>query len=204
LQQRNQPTHIGTLSDWSSVTPGYLSSCGLHNGTLSCWGYNQNGLVGDGSGTNRSAPVDIGEPNAWSQVSLRTLTACALRRGALRCWGQVNIGTEIEGVHLAPVALDTATDWLELSVGVSYQCGRRNDGLYCWRLFNANDGTTVTPMPDVPKQFSTDTNWRVLSAYNSICGLHENRLDCWGANWWGQLGDGSLQDRVIPAPAIFP
>jgi alpha-tubulin suppressor-like RCC1 family protein len=64
-------------------------ACARHaDGTVSCWGENITGEIGDGSTTPRSAPVPVvGLTNA-TQISTATGRTCALRStGAPVCWG---------------------------------------------------------------------------------------------------------------------
>ena len=43
-----------------------------------------------------------------------------------------------------------------------------------------------------------------LAGYQSCVLLINGSVQCWGANWWGQLGDGSATHRYSPANVILP
>jgi len=50
-------------TDWASVSLGDFHSCGERtDGTLHCWGNNQNGQLGDGTTGNKSEPVQVLNP----------------------------------------------------------------------------------------------------------------------------------------------
>ena len=49
-------------------------------------------------------------------------------------------------------------------------------------------------------QIGTDTDWAMLSAGGShtVAIKKDGTLWAWGFNWWGQLGDGTNEDKNIP------
>jgi alpha-tubulin suppressor-like RCC1 family protein len=67
----------------------------LYPYSTSCWGYNQEGAVGDGSTTDRATPVLVwSSESAQSSISVGAYHACAVLPGAVdlhppkpRCWG---------------------------------------------------------------------------------------------------------------------
>ena len=65
---------------------------GMHalrnNGTVSCWGSNEFGQIGDGSTNVRLTPVAVDGLDGVSEVSLGEVHSCALRNnGTVSCWG---------------------------------------------------------------------------------------------------------------------
>lgn len=67
---RRQPTHVGTDTDWSTVDAGIYFACATKTtGTLWCWGYNGYGQLGIGRRGTERAPVQVGRSAAWEQVS---------------------------------------------------------------------------------------------------------------------------------------
>ncbi|MDP3112124.1 MAG: hypothetical protein Q8M71_08490 [Thermodesulfovibrionales bacterium] len=51
-----------------------------------------------------------------------------------------------------------------------------------------------------PQQIGTDNTWASISAgyVHTIALKSDGTLWAWGANWWGQLGDGTNTDRWSP------
>jgi alpha-tubulin suppressor-like RCC1 family protein len=98
------------------------------------------------------------------QIGAGDQQTCARNRdGSLLCWGQDNEGQIGDGQHLldeADVLLPTPvvnlTDAVELAVGSEHTCARTRD----------------------------DAVW------------------CWGADGFGQLGDGSTNDQSKPTPVM--
>lgn len=63
-------------------------------------------------------------------------------------------------------------------------------------------GLALAASPSAGQQPVAPVGWRALSAGSDhTCGLTtDGRVFCWGANEYGQLGDGTRNSRWIPAP----
>ncbi|HKR07894.1 MAG TPA: hypothetical protein VJS39_01780 [Gemmatimonadaceae bacterium] len=96
-----------------------------------------------------------------------------------------------------------AQHWALLTSGTYHSCGLTVDGLaYCWGLnpsgaLGARDSVraTVRPVPVV-----TDLSFKSISVSGPItCGISTvGRAYCWGAGFYGGLGDGL--DKSSPLP----
>jgi alpha-tubulin suppressor-like RCC1 family protein len=64
-------------------------TCALHaTGTVSCWGYNGQGQLGDGTNTDRSTPVDVIGLSGVAKIATGWRHACAqATTGTVKCWG---------------------------------------------------------------------------------------------------------------------
>jgi len=147
------------------------------------------------------------------------------------CWGlnqvgQLGTGTLGEA-SLSPIAVTGSKHFREVSVGPNHTCAVNPFGaIWCWG-FNINgelgDGTMtpsgclvdardcVSPVP--VRVHSNGLVFRQVSAGGGTtgptgnggytCGVTiDNRAYCWGFNKYGSLGDGSLTQRLIPAPVV--
>ena len=125
------PTRVGVANDWSQVSAGGVSSCGIRTGgLLFCWGGNANGQVGDGTTSQRTSPVQIGASKVWQQVATSGFSnypddahACAVASsgttGSLWCWGgndvgQLGIGSTTQA--LTPTQVGTSIGWGSVAV----------------------------------------------------------------------------------------
>jgi alpha-tubulin suppressor-like RCC1 family protein len=100
--------------------------------------------------------------------------------------------------------------FLSISVGSSVACGLTSDGTaHCWgdhlhgalgdgRMRdpkNPNDRPRMTPAPVLGDR----TFQSVAAGWYRACGLTADGVAyCWGWNDYGQLGDGTTQDRAEP------
>lgn len=97
---------------------------------------------------------------------------------------------------LGTVASAEALVFRQVTAGNFYTCGLTTGGLaYCWgandfgQLGNGRAGRAET----LPVAVVGDIAFRQISAgWNHTCGVTlNNRLFCWGSNYFDQLGDGS-------------
>ncbi len=76
------PIQVGT-DTWTQVSSGGYSGgfmCAIRSdGSLSCWGSNGPGTVGDGTTTARVTPYPTGGASNWTSVSAGGNHACAIR-----------------------------------------------------------------------------------------------------------------------------
>jgi hypothetical protein len=80
---------IAGLANVSSISVGSDHGCAvLADATVSCWGDNRAGQLGDGTRDSRTAAQVIPDLAGVIQVTAGTLHSCALLRdGHVRCWG---------------------------------------------------------------------------------------------------------------------
>jgi len=85
----NDPTKIGTDSDWQSISAGFNNSFAIkENGTLWGWGQNDLGQLGDGTQVDKLIPTQIGIESNWIMVSAGQRHTVALKNnGDLYTWG---------------------------------------------------------------------------------------------------------------------
>ena len=217
IDDRYEPTQVGTATDWRFVSATASHSCGIRNDdSLWCWGNNGFGQAsGDGTTSHGLVtPVRVGG-GTWKTVRVGSLYTCAIRTDStLWCWGynvygQLGDGSIAE--RSTPVQIGTAT-WIALSAGYSHTCGIQTDrSLWCWgdnREGQVGNGTTNNGVLR-PTQVGTATDWRAVTASNTFffgsgrlghtCGIRDGgSLWCWGSNAGGALGDGTFTRRLLP------
>ena len=204
---------------WSWIDGGWNFTCGLSpQGGAYCWGSGGDGKLGNGSTSDDSFPSavwtgakPVGVP--WSALAVGYGTVCGLAGGAAYCWGynvdgQVGNGTRTFGPVSQPQAVSSNRTWRSISVGTGHACGVDSAGAgFCWGSNGSGElgnGTTGTVDDSIPRPVTFAGTWRSIEAgESSSCGLASSGLVyCWGANNYGQLGNGSIgtTDDSLPAP----
>jgi alpha-tubulin suppressor-like RCC1 family protein len=163
------PTHIVSLA-----STGVTSYAVRSDGTLWAWGANDHGQIGDGTTADRAAPVQVGADNDWVSVSASRVEAAAPDEST------------------APIALKRdGTLW---TWGGSAEFGPPADALF-WEHYY--DQWPRPPIPDyrTPVRVGDTSDWAVVtrSAYHTLAIKTDGSLWVWGANFYGELGDGTGQ-----------
>jgi alpha-tubulin suppressor-like RCC1 family protein len=149
----------GAVDKVVQISAGGASACAVTSaGALYCWGTNQNGAVGDGTTTTRSAAVRItkdvtgAELGPVAQVSAGMMHVCAaLKDGAVYCWGDDSAGQLGDGMNL----VDSGVSALQ---------------------------------QHAPKKVAGVTAAFVESGFLHSCVPSMNGYTCWGSNGAGELG----------------
>ena len=136
-------SQIGVMSFNGSISAGYYYTCALlSTGAVKCWGYNDNGQLGDGSAasvTPRTTPVDVSTLSSGvTAISTGSYHTCALlSTGAAKCWGKNTSGRLGDGSNtasLTPVSVSTlSTGVIAIAAGEAHTCAVLNTGaVKCW------------------------------------------------------------------------
>ena len=193
----------GLPSPVQSVSSAGSHVCALvHNGGAWCWGYNDDGQLGDGTTSNSSTPVAVtGLPLNVAQIAAADDHTCALLiNETVMCWGLNGSGQLGDGTtsnSSTPVAVAGLTGVVQIAVGDAYTCALLGSGdVECWGSNSfgelGNGGTASSTSPVQVSGLTTGVE-AISGGDASACAvLISNQVDCWGDNTSGELGNGSV------------
>jgi alpha-tubulin suppressor-like RCC1 family protein/sugar lactone lactonase YvrE len=201
----------------TAVSTGVNTSCAIADGSVYCWGDNGDGQLGDGTTTTRPAPVAIDSTNILSGKTVTKLSmgaggGCVIASGAPYCWTSRpgngtaymnNVAHTITAVNISGVLSGKTVT--AITAGSS-SCAIADELPYCWgydsygELGAGGPGTTDVPIAvDASGVLNGKTVTSLPDSDNDgDCVLAAGKAFCWGANYNGQLGDGTLTDRNVP------
>ena len=192
-----------------AIAAGSDHSCALkQGGTVTCWGWNGRGLLGDGTNTLRSAPTLVTGLAGVTAIHVSDDHSCALKQnGTVSCWGNNESGQLGDGTttqRWTPVPVAGLTGVTAITTGGSYSCALKQDAtVACWGgndQGQLGDGTTTRQLTPVPVTGLTSAT-AITTGGSHSCALGQNgTVSCWGNNQSGQLGNGTLSSRSTPAP----
>lgn len=191
------------ISMWADHTCAITDDDGNGTGdTVWCWGRNNYRQLGDGTNEVRFAPVQVqGLPAGIAPVDVETgasHTCLRLADGTVSCWGSGGrLGRgQISSSGLAPGPVPGIAGAVDISVGRNHTCVVLDGGeVSCWGQNDSNvlsnrDAAIVPQSPGTVTGVSGAVE--VTASHSSTCVRYaDGTAECWGANHYGQLGDGS-------------
>ena len=204
------PSPVAGGRNFVSLTAGQIHTCGLTpEGTAYCWGYNNDGELGDGTYANRDAPVAVAGGLTFASLSAGGYSTCGVTTsGQIYCWGDSYYGQLGDGSFASrnvPGAI-AGGPFAKVSVGTWHACALTPTGVaYCWGANwtgSLGDGSGVNQSTPVPVAGGL-TFASITTGDAHTCGVTTTQaVYCWGANVRGQLGDGSAINRRTPTRVV--
>jgi alpha-tubulin suppressor-like RCC1 family protein len=194
------------------------------SGRVFTWGRNNYGQLGDNTILNRSVPTEItsnfnlGSNDKIVSLSLGYYHSSAVSsNGRIFTWGDNGYGKIGDGAttsRLIPTEitsnfnLATNDKIIALSLGWDHSSAVSSTGrIFTWGRNGSGqlgDGTTTDRlMPtEITSRFALSANDKIislsLSGYNSSALSSSGRIFGWGDNNYGQIGDGTTNNRLVP------
>jgi alpha-tubulin suppressor-like RCC1 family protein len=211
-----------------AVSAGYYQTCALTSaGGVTCWGYNAEGQLGDGTNTGPEKcklthfpPPDSEEPCSTTPVDVSGLTSgvtaasagaehtCALTSaGGVKCWGanaHGQLGDGTTASKTTPVDVSGLTSGVAaISAGGVHTCALTSaGGAKCWGANEEGqlgDGTTADKTTPVDVSGLTSGVTAITGGGYHTCALTSaGGVKCWGDNGEGELGEVATADTTTP------
>ena len=195
------------LTDIVALGAGFDHACAVtRSGAVKCWGANDAGALGYGPTTPFPVAVNaLGLDARVVAVAAGVQHTCALTAaGGVKCWGN-NVSGQLGNGTVSPIST-RPVDVVGLTEGVAaisakngFTCALTSaGGVKCWGLLLNRPGNAAAlpgPIPrDIPGLASGVTAISVGAGF--ACALKTTgAVLCWGNNTYGQLGDGTNQER---------
>lgn len=209
-KDRSTPVRVKDLGRVVSIAVGpgnAFDSCAIvSGGRVECWGYNNQGQLGNGTTTKHYLPQPVKGLSSVVSLGLGVGFSCATKAaGTEFCWGrnelgQLGIGTT-GARHITPVQVPGIHQAVTTVVGSSACIVTRSRQVRCWGPnYNGELGIGTTDN-DVtrPRTLTALSGVTKLAFGNSFaCALSGGQAFCWGDNEDGQLGDGTTIGRDTP------
>jgi alpha-tubulin suppressor-like RCC1 family protein len=218
------PTAVAGLSGVTQIDGGFYHTCGLLTaGTVTCWGSNLYGQLGNAAnnGTNNPnpSPATVAGLSGVTQLSPGDFHTCALLSGGtVTCWGYNRYGqlgnTTNNGTETAnptPTVVAGLVGVTQIAAGGYHSCALLAGGIgTCWgynrygQLGNAaSNGTNVANSTPTVVAGLTGVTQIAAGFFYTCAPLAVGIVTCWGYNRQGQLGNAANNgtETANPSPA---
>ena len=205
---RDTPTDITALGNDASSNPYTAKSLAvgnehvcaiLNDDKVKCWGRNNFGQIGGGSGSDITVSGTLGDPlrgATATAVTAYNYTCAILNNGKVKCWGNNAMGSTDGGTpNLGNGRTATA-----LAAGAGYSCALKDDqsiGCWGWKGNTIIQGFLLVPVKERFSPF-TDTATQIGTGLHSFCAiLTDKTVKCFVDNvrlHYGDIG-GSATNR---------
>ena len=165
-----------------------------------------------------TTPVEVqGLANASQVAAGGSFTCALLSTGHVDCWGynedaQLGDGEASYTVHDTPGEVHGIVNATQIAAGGAHACALLSTGhVECWGWNGKGqlgDGVDGAIAQDTPVEVHGIANATQIAAgdEHTCAVLSTGQVDCWGHDFWGQVGDGSpwsqLPADVLGVPSL--
>ncbi|MDP3630642.1 MAG: prepilin-type N-terminal cleavage/methylation domain-containing protein [Actinomycetota bacterium] len=216
------PAFLASAPYWKQIETGTYHTCAIaFDGRAYCWGWNNSGRLGNGLAVDSSVAVAVANGALPASKTLKSISAnsnhtCAIASdNQAYCWGSNtygSLGDSSTTSRSVPVAVSTvgilsSKTLKSIATGERHTCVIASDNqAYCWgdNTYGqlGNNSTTQSLVP-VAVSISGVLSGKTLKsidadAYHTCVIDTDNQAYCWGYNTYGQLGNDSTTQSLVP------
>jgi Regulator of chromosome condensation (RCC1) repeat len=201
------------------LVAGIAHTCAVTKaGSVSCWGANESGQLGNGTMTQSSVPVEVldatGNATLSDVVGIaagQSHTCAITRAGSVWCWGLNGKGQLGNGAAtqsslpvevLDPGGKTPLSGAVAISASLDHTCAMTSAGAsVCWgdNAGRSNAASTTT----LPATLLEHSLVAIAAGASHTCAVTRvGTVWCWGLNEHGQLGDGTVTTSPVPVQVV--
>jgi alpha-tubulin suppressor-like RCC1 family protein len=194
IEDRLVPTRVAKLTGVVRIATGDWHSCAVtRERSVFCWG-----AEASGARKPRLVPERIAGVVA-REIAVGDLHTCALVGGGrVSCWGNADrgqLGPGVKGDVPKPRLVEGVSGAVALFARGFGACVRKGDGtVWCWGSDSGDGAPDPHPIDGIEGAIDLAVGQHHACAKTRSAGWR-----CWGWNRYGQVGDGSFEDREVPA-----
>ena len=192
-----------------------MALCG--DGSLWTWGSNFNGQIGDGTIKHRTTPFKVTD-NVRLCGTSGGISWAIKTDNSLYFWGRAMYGEPSNAIapeylaglrnKIQTIPAKVLDDVADIRIGKGIYILKTDNSLWAWGNNadgNLGDGTnTDRELSNITKIMNDVMTLPDLDRYSSTMFAikTDNSLWAWGNNFYGQLGDGMMQNRTAPTKIL--
>lgn len=211
---KSTPQAVPSLTGVAAVAGGYTHTLiAKTDGAVWAWGSNGNGQLGDGSTTPRLSPVAIITLAGVAITDLAAGNVHSLARaanGLVYAWGNSNSGQLGDGTveqRLTPIRVVDLQNISAISASALHSAAVETDGTP-WGWGSASYGALGDGVP-LPSTIPVNPSPGPVGAVSigagdarTVVATADGTIWAWGANAYGEIGDGTTADRPTPVKVL--
>jgi len=215
----SSPVSIARPGSYRSIAVGggayTIFAIDATTGMVFGWGSNASGQIGDNTKSTRSSPVSIARNGSYSKVAPANGFTLFIDAATGNIWGtgagtKGQLGNNTIGSVSSPVSIARPGSYRDIAgtaySGTGFAIDASDGSLWAWgdNTFGLLGNNTLTPTSS-PVSIARPGSYSSISAtcYHAVAiDASDGSLWAWGANWHGQLGDGTSIPRSSPVSVL--